>query len=48
MRISLPDQAASRADLLAADEPLAIRVNGAAVTMTMRTPGADLGRSAGF
>ncbi len=48
LRISLPDQAASRADLLATEEPLGIRVNGAAVTMTMRTPGDDLDLAAGF
>ena len=48
LRISLPDQSASRADLLAAEEPLGIRVNGAAVTMTMRTPGDDLDLAAGF
>jgi FdhD protein len=48
LRISLPDQAASRADLLATEEPLGIRVNSAAVTLTMRTPGDDLDLAAGF
>jgi FdhD protein len=48
VRISLPDRAAARADLLAAEEPLGIRVNGAAVTLTMRTPGDDLDLAAGF
>jgi FdhD protein len=38
----------SRADLLAAEEPLGIRVNGAALTMTMRTPGDDVELAAGF
>ena len=34
--------ATARADLLAGEEPLGIRVDGAALTMTMRTPGDDL------
>jgi FdhD protein len=38
----------ARADLLAAEEPLGIRVNGAALTMTMRTPGDDVELAAGF
>jgi FdhD protein len=37
-----------RADLLAAEEPLGIRVDGTALTMTMRTPGDDLELAAGF
>src|SRR5215469_16069544 len=37
-----------RADLLAAEEPLGIRVDGQAVTLTMRTPGDDLDLAAGF
>jgi FdhD protein len=37
-----------RADLLAAEEPLGIRVNGAALAMTMRTPGDDIELAAGF
>jgi FdhD protein len=37
-----------RADLLAAEEPLGIRVDGAALTMTMRTPGDDVELAAGF
>jgi FdhD protein len=54
LRITLPDEAvqpaavAARADMLAAEEPLGIRVNGTALTMTMRTPGDDLELSAGF
>ena len=40
--------AASRADLLAAEEPLGIRVGGTALTMTMRTPGDDIELAAGF
>ena len=41
-------QADARADLLAAEEPLGIRVNGAALSMTMRTPGDDVELAAGF
>jgi FdhD protein len=37
-----------RADLLAAEEPLGIRVDGEALTMTMRTPGDDIELAAGF
>jgi FdhD protein len=54
LRITLPDgdgpggNAASRADFLAAEEPLGIRVNGTALTLTMRTPGDDVELAAGF
>ncbi len=37
-----------RADLLAAEEPLEIRVDGAPLTVTMRTPGDDIDLAAGF
>jgi FdhD protein len=37
-----------RADLLAVEEPLGIRVDGQALTMTMRTPGDDIELAAGF
>jgi len=37
-----------RADLLAAEEPLGIRVDGQAVSLTMRTPGDDIDLAAGF
>jgi len=37
-----------RADDLATEEPLEIRVNGAPLTVTMRTPGDDLELAAGF
>ncbi|HET9895943.1 MAG TPA: formate dehydrogenase accessory sulfurtransferase FdhD [Streptosporangiaceae bacterium] len=37
-----------RPDLLAAEEPLGIRVDGEAVTLTMRTPGDDIDLAAGF
>jgi FdhD protein len=46
-----PDGGASRserADLLAAEEPLGIRIGGEAVTLTMRTPGDDLDLVAGW
>jgi FdhD protein len=53
LRITLQEQgrsagSASRADFLAAEEPLGIRVDGTALTMTMRTPGDDLELAAGF
>ncbi|HVT68858.1 MAG TPA: formate dehydrogenase accessory sulfurtransferase FdhD [Trebonia sp.] len=38
----------ARADVLAAEEPLGIRVDGSALTMTMRTPGDDVELAAGF
>jgi FdhD protein len=37
-----------RPDLLAAEEPLGIRIGGEAVNLTMRTPGDDLDLTAGF
>jgi FdhD protein len=40
--------ATARADVLAGEEPLGIRVDGAALTMTMRTPGDDIELAAGF
>jgi FdhD protein len=57
LRISLPDagpgeggsaRADPRADLLATEEPLGIRVGGQALTLTMRTPGDDIDLAAGF
>jgi FdhD protein len=53
MRITLPGDgrpggSAARADFLAGEEPLGIRVDGTALTMTMRTPGDDLELAAGF
>ena len=53
LRITLPDSdrpggTVARADLLAGEEPLGIRVDGTALTMTMRTPGDDLELAAGF
>jgi FdhD protein len=43
-----PGDTTPRADLLAGEEPLGIRVAGTALTMTMRTPGDDLELAAGF
>jgi FdhD protein len=43
-----PPETSSRADFLAGEEPLGIRVDGAALTMTMRTPGDDVDLAAGF
>jgi FdhD protein len=53
LRISLPyggqaEGTAERADFLASEEPLGIRVDGTALTMTMRTPGDDIELAAGF
>jgi FdhD protein len=53
VRISLPSGGRpgtrdGRADLLAAEEPLGIRVGGQALTLTMRTPGDDVDLAAGF
>jgi FdhD protein len=48
LRITVGSGAAHRADLLAAEEPLGIRIGGQAVTLTMRTPGDDLDLVAGF
>ncbi len=53
LRITLPGDdrpggTSARADVLAGEEPLGIRVDGTALTMTMRTPGDDLELAAGF
>jgi FdhD protein len=56
LRISLPEppeppgavRTDPRADLLATEEPLGIRVGGQALTLTMRTPGDDIDLAAGF
>jgi FdhD protein len=49
-RISLSAEgpAGARADLLAVEEPLEIRIGGQPLTVTMRTPGDDLDLAAGF
>ncbi|OBI04729.1 formate dehydrogenase accessory sulfurtransferase FdhD [Mycobacterium scrofulaceum] len=41
-------EASTRPETLVVEEPLEIRVNGAAVTVTMRTPGADFELAQGF
>jgi FdhD protein len=49
LRLSLAGQAGSpRADLLATEEPLGIRIGGQAVSLTMRTPGDDIDLTAGW
>jgi formate dehydrogenase accessory protein FdhD len=49
VRISVPGgDADPRADLLAVEEPLEIRVGGQPLTVTMRTPGDDIDLAAGF
>ena len=53
LRVTLPGDgrpggSAPRPDFVAGEEPLGIRVNGTALTMTMRTPGDDLELAAGF
>ena len=53
LRVTLPGDGrpggrTSRADFLAGEEPLGVRVNGTALTMTMRTPGDDVELAAGF
>ncbi|HUA30923.1 MAG TPA: formate dehydrogenase accessory sulfurtransferase FdhD [Streptosporangiaceae bacterium] len=47
-RGSSAQRTGARADLLAAEEPLGIRVGGEALTLTMRTPGDDIDLAAGF
>jgi FdhD protein len=42
------DSATSRAETLAVEEPMEIRINGAAITVTMRTPGSDVELAQGF
>jgi FdhD protein len=48
LRVTVPGGAEPRADLLAAEEPLEIRVDGTPLTVTMRTPGDDIDLAAGF
>ena len=48
-RVSIdPAGVTERADMLAAEEPLGIRIGGQAVSLTMRTPGDDIDLTAGF
>ena len=48
LRVTVSGAAEPRADLLATEEPLEIRVDGAPLTVTMRTPGDDIDLAAGF
>ncbi|QKJ18698.1 formate dehydrogenase accessory sulfurtransferase FdhD [Microbacterium hominis] len=48
IRISLAHGERRRADVLAVEEPLEIRVGGRPLAVTMRTPGADVDLAAGF
>lgn len=47
-RITLATGATRRADTLAVEEPLEIRIGGEPLTVTMRTPGSDVELAAGF
>ena len=47
-RVSVSDGALAQEDLLAAEEPLEIRVGGRSLAVTMRTPGHDFDLAAGF
>ncbi len=48
LRVPVAGTAVHRADLLAVEEPLEIRVDGEPLTVTMRTPGDDIDLAAGF
>jgi FdhD protein len=48
LRVPVGGTAEHRADLLAVEEPLEIRVDGEPLTVTMRTPGDDINLAAGF
>jgi FdhD protein len=48
LRVPVGGAAEHRADLLAVEEPLEIRVDGEPLTVTMRTPGDDIDLAAGF
>ena len=48
LRVPVTGVAEHRADLLAVEEPLEIRVDGEPLTVTMRTPGDDIDLAAGF
>lgn len=47
-RLVVGDAARAQEDLLAAEEPLEIRVGGRPLAVTMRTPGHDVDLAAGF
>lgn len=48
LKLTLGEGAARRADTLAVEEPLEIRVAGSPLAITMRTPGHDVELAAGF
>jgi FdhD protein len=48
LRVAVAGAAEHRADLLAVEEPLEIRVDDQPLTVTMRTPGDDIDLAAGF
>ena len=48
IRLTLGEPSVTQEDLLAAEEPLEIRVDGRALVVTMRTPGHDFDLAAGF
>ncbi len=48
LRVPVSGTAEHRADLLAVEEPLEIRVDDQPLTVTMRTPGDDIDLAAGF
>lgn len=48
MKITLGEQSHKRADALAVEEPLEIRVGGRPLAVTMRTPGHDVELATGF
>jgi len=48
LRVAVSGAAEHRADLLAVEEPLEIRVEGEPLIVTMRTPGDDIDLAAGF
>ena len=47
-RYAADGSSATREDALAVEEPLEIRVNGASLSVTMRSPGDDFDLVAGF
>ena len=48
LRVALDGTRVARPDMLAVEEPLEIRIDGAPFTITMRTPGHDLELALGF
>ena len=48
IRLTVGEPSVTQEDLLAAEEPLEIRVDGRALVVTMRTPGHDFELAAGF